>query len=184
MSNPQIISTFIGLVIGSIIFLLVRRDHMVSKDGIRWLLVAAFIVVYSLFPSLNDLIGHYLGIGYPPIIPVLLGIGAILIKLLINDTERVKTRVDMERLIQRIAMLEAELEHEKLIRNNDNIQPLKVNSNNSSPVQTRSVVNHEAQASTAKRIEPVITELLDDTEKTTLAKVEPLKSVTKSVSGG
>ncbi|NQZ08443.1 MAG: DUF2304 domain-containing protein [Algicola sp.] len=113
MSSPQIIGAAIGLFIGSIIFWLIRRDHMVSKDGIRWLLLAGFIMVYGAFPKLNDLLGEVLGISYPPIIPVLLGLGAILIKLLINDTERVKTRVDIERMIQRMAMLEAELEQMK-----------------------------------------------------------------------
>ena len=113
MSSPQIIGAAIGLFIGGIIFWLIRRDHMVSKDGIRWLFLAGFIMVYGAFPKLNDLLGEVLGISYPPIIPVLLGLGAILIKLLINDTERVKTRVDIERMIQRMAMLEAELEQMK-----------------------------------------------------------------------
>jgi hypothetical protein len=109
VSSPQIIGAGIGLFIGGIIFWLIRRDHMVSKDGIRWLLLAGFIMVYGAFPKLNDLLGEVLGISYPPIIPVLLGLGAILIKLLINDTQRVKTQVDIERMIQRMAMLEAEL---------------------------------------------------------------------------
>jgi hypothetical protein len=119
VSSPQIIGAAIGLFIGGIIFWLIRRDHMVSKDGIRWLMLAGFIMVYGAFPKLNDLLGEVLGIIYPPIIPVLLGLGAILIKLLINDTERVKTRVDIERMIQRMAMLEAELEQMKATVNND-----------------------------------------------------------------
>jgi hypothetical protein len=113
VSSPQIIGAAIGLFIASVIFWLVRRDHMVSKDGIRWLFVAALIAFYGTFPGLNDILGSFLGIGYPPIIPVLLGIGAMLLKLLLNDIERVKTRVDIERLVQRMAILEAELEQVK-----------------------------------------------------------------------
>lgn len=113
MFSPQIIGAVIGAFIGGIIFWLIRRDHMVSKDGIRWLLVAAVIMIYGAFPKLNDVLGGLLGISYPPIIPVLLGIGAILIKLLLSDIERVKTRVDIERMVQRMAMLEAELEQLK-----------------------------------------------------------------------
>lgn len=109
MSSPQIIGATIGLIIGGIIFWLIRRDHMVSRDGVRWLLIAALVVVYGTFPGVNDLIGAFLGISYPPIIPVLFGLGAVLIKLLIADIERVKTRVDIERMVQRMAMLEAEL---------------------------------------------------------------------------
>ena len=113
MSSPQIIGAAIGLFIGGIIFWLIRRDHMVSRDGVRWLLIAAVIMVYGAFPGLNDMLGAVVGISYPPIIPVLLGLGAILIKLLIGDIERVKTRVDIERMVQRMAMLEAELERVK-----------------------------------------------------------------------
>lgn len=110
MSSPQIIGASIGFFIAAVIFWLVRRDHMVSKDGIRWLFIAALILIYGAFPGINDMLGAFLGIGYPPIIPVLIGIGAMLLKLLLNDIERVKTRVDIERLVQRVAMLEAELE--------------------------------------------------------------------------
>jgi hypothetical protein len=177
LSNPQIISTVIGLLIGSIIFFLVRRDHLVSKDGIRWLIVAVFIVLYGAFPSINDELGSYLGIGYPPIIPVLLGIGAVLIKLLINDTQRVAIVVDMERMIQRIAILEAELEHEKLIRNSDNIKPLKVNSAQFTPIVTRSATV-KSQSTGSQRIEPVISELLHNhLDSSESNKVEHLKSV-------
>jgi hypothetical protein len=131
VSSPQIIGGAIGLFIGGIIFWLIRRDHMVSKDGIRWLLVAGLVMVYGAFPKLNDMLGGILGISYPPIIPVLLGIGAILLKLLLNDIERVKTRVDIERMVQRMAMLESELEQlkaktaESAPQPSDNVKPLK-----------------------------------------------------------
>ena len=172
MYSPQIIGAAIGLSIGGIIFWLVRRDHMVSKDGIRWLFIAVFITLYGAFPKLNDILGAYLGIGYPPIIPVLLGIGAVLIKLLINDTERVKTHIDIERLIQRIAILEAELEQEKLIRNNDNVKALNT---------TIPRVIEPSAKNPAVKIEPVITESLINDLAPSSAKVETLKPANKSV---
>lgn len=109
MSSPQIIGAGIGLVIFATIFWLIRRDHMVSRDGVRWILIAALVMVYGAFPGVNDMLGAFLGISYPPIIPVLLGLGAVLIKLLIGDIERVKSRVDIERMVQRMAILEAEI---------------------------------------------------------------------------
>jgi len=109
VSSPQIIGATIGLIIGGIIFWLIRRDHMISRDGVRWLFIAAATMLYGAFPGVNDLLGQFLGISYPPIIPVLLGLGAILIKLLIGDIERMKTRIDIERVVQRMAMLEAQL---------------------------------------------------------------------------
>ena len=131
MSSPQIIGATIGLIIGGVIFWLIRRDHMISRDGVRWLLIAALVMVYGAFPGVNDLLGAMLGISYPPIIPVLLGLGAVLIKLLIADIERVKTRVDIERMVQRMAILEAQLEQMKTqqSKENDNQDSSKPSSN-------------------------------------------------------
>ena len=87
---------------------------MLTRDGLRWLLVAVLVVIYGSFPVLNDLLGIFLGISYPPIIPVLLGMAAILVKLLLIDIARIKSSVDNQRLVQRIAILEAELQQLKL----------------------------------------------------------------------
>ncbi len=113
MSSPQIISSIIGLLIGGTIFWLVRRDHLVSRDGIRWLLLAILIVTYGLFPGVNDWLGNVLGIGYPPIIPVLIALGVVLIKLLAADIQRAQMKVDIDRLVQKIAILEHQLEQNR-----------------------------------------------------------------------
>jgi hypothetical protein len=180
VSSPQIVGMLIGLFIGSIIFWLVRRDHMMSKDGIGWLLVAGGIVLYGSFPGLNDKLGVFLGIGYPPIIPVLLGIGAVLIKLLINDTERVKTRVDVERLVQRIAILEAELEQEKMISNNRNVRVLKQLQPQPGSLLPDSAKTKakKGRSPTSEKIEPVISEsLIFDLSTVEPLIIEPLKRV-------
>ena len=130
MSSPQIIGAVIGLFIGGVIFWLIRRDHMVSRDGVRWLFIAAVTMLYGAFPGVNDMLGQFLGISYPPIIPVLLGLGAVLIKLLIGDIERVKTRIDIERMVQRMAMLEAELNQLKDQQSQENKTTAKSGENN------------------------------------------------------
>ena len=125
MSNPQIVGATIGLILGGTIFWLLRRDHMLSRDGLRWLIVAALVILYGSFPGLNDLLGIFLGISYPPIIPVLVGMAAILVKLLLMDIERIKSQVDIQRLVQRVAILEAELEQSKLTREHEQKQQNK-----------------------------------------------------------
>ena len=122
MSNPQIVGATIGLILGGTIFWLLRRDHMLSRDGLRWLIVAALVILYGSFPRLNDLLGTFLGISYPPIIPVLVGMAAILVKLLLTDIERIKSQVDIQRLVQRVAILEAELEQVKSTRDHEQKQ--------------------------------------------------------------
>ena len=109
MGTPQIISSILALIIGVTIVWMVRRDHLITRDGVKWVFIATAIMIYGFFPQINDAIGKGLNIGYPPIIPVLLGLGVILIKLLIADIERARMQVTINRLVQRLAMLEADL---------------------------------------------------------------------------
>lgn len=116
MTNIQIISSLIGLAISFFIFYLVRRDHLLTRDGMRWLLVAIAILLVGFFPKVFDNLGSMLGVSYPPIVPVIVGLGVVLIKLLLNDIQRARMKVDIERLVHRVGMLEADLEQEKQSR--------------------------------------------------------------------
>lgn len=82
----------------------------------RWCVVASVIVIYGLFPAANDNLGQLLGISYPPIMPILFGTALMLLKILLNDTTKARTQVNVERLIQRVSILEAELDQEKRFR--------------------------------------------------------------------
>lgn len=110
LSNPQIISLVLGVVIAGVIFWLVRKDLLVSKDAIRWLILAAGVLLFGSFPTVNDWIGVQLGVAYPPIIPVLLGFGVVLIKLIIADIQRTQLRADTSRLVQKVALLELKID--------------------------------------------------------------------------
>lgn len=110
MSDPQIVSSFIGLVIATIILFLVRRDHLLPKQAFRWFFVASIIAVLGFFPTLVDTLGVALGIAYPPIIPLIIGLCAALIKILLMDIERNKMNITQDRIVQKLAILEAELD--------------------------------------------------------------------------
>ena len=110
MSDPQIVSSVIGLVIATIIFFLVRRDHLLPKQAFRWFFVASIIAILGLFPTLVDMLGVSLGIAYPPIIPLIIGLGAALVKILLMDIERNKMNITQDRIVQKLAILEAEIE--------------------------------------------------------------------------
>jgi len=113
MSTPQIVSSLLALIIGISIFWMVRKDHLITRDGLKWTVISLGILLYGFFPQFNDVIGIKLGIAYPPIIPVLIGLGVVLIKLLIADIERAKMQVTVNRLVQRLAMLEADIRQYK-----------------------------------------------------------------------
>lgn len=115
MTNPQIVSTVIGVFIATIIYWLVRRDHLAPKQALRWILVAVIVLVLGTFPILIDWIGNAVGIAYPPIIPIIVGLCAAMVKILLMDIERNKTDITQERIVQKLAILEAELELQKKI---------------------------------------------------------------------
>lgn len=105
-NTPQFISALLALSLFISILMLLRRDQITHKDGFKWVVVAVLILFYGLFPGFNDYLGQVLGIGYPPVIPLLLGFALMTIKLLIADIERAKLQVSINRLIQKVAILE------------------------------------------------------------------------------
>ena len=105
----QLTSLVIGLALAAIILTLVRRAHLHDPHALLWLALAAGIIVLGIWPQLTDLIAPYLGVSYPPIVAVLLGLGLMLVKMMSMDLQRSRQEQRIRRLAQRLAMLEADL---------------------------------------------------------------------------
>lgn len=102
-------SAVIGLAIGGTILYLVRRDHLHGPYAVWWLTVSVGVILISLFPTSVNTVAGLLGISYPPILAVMVGMGLLLIKVLTMDLERSRQERHIRRLTQRLAMLENEL---------------------------------------------------------------------------
>lgn len=111
MASYQLTSAALGLLIAGLIIWLVRRDHLHGKYALWWLIIALAFAILGFAPKLVDAVAVMLGIGYPPILIVLLGFGFVVLKLVTMDIERSKGQVKIQRLAQRLAILEAELEN-------------------------------------------------------------------------
>ena len=105
----QLTSLVIGIALATAILILVRRAHLHGPHALWWLALAAGIIVLGIWPRLIDLIAPYLGVSYPPIVAVLLGLGLMLVKMMSMDLQRSRQEQRIRRLAQRLAMLEAEL---------------------------------------------------------------------------
>ncbi|ADE16679.1 conserved hypothetical protein [Nitrosococcus halophilus Nc 4] len=110
MIDYQWTSTFIGVLIAGLILFLVRRDHLHGPYAVWWLVVATTVVVLGVFPGLFDKVAPFFGVAYPPILAVVLGMGLLLLKVLTMDLERSRQERRLRRLVQRLAILEADLE--------------------------------------------------------------------------
>ncbi len=99
----------IGVLLAGAILFLVRRDHLHGSFALWWFAVAAAILILGLFPPVIDWLGRITGINYPPVLPIVVGIGMILIRLLKMDVDRSRSERQMRRLTQKLAILEQEL---------------------------------------------------------------------------
>lgn len=107
--TAQITAGAIGVLLAGAILYLVRRDHLHGSYALWWLAVAAAILLLGVFPPVIDWLGHVTGIYYPPVLPIVIGIGMILIRMLKMDIDRSRSERQMRRLTQKLAILEREL---------------------------------------------------------------------------
>jgi hypothetical protein len=108
-------TAIIGLMIALVILFLIRRDILHVKRSLWWIGIAVLIVVMGFFPLPIAQFGVLLGVNYPPILILTIGMGFILIKILSMDLERSRQERMLRRLTQKIAMLEGFLEAAKAV---------------------------------------------------------------------
>ena len=104
-----IVSAIIGCVLAGAILYLVRRDHLHGSYAVWWLAVAAVVMLLAIFPHIVDWLGNTLGIAYPPILAILIGMTFTLIRMLQMDIDRSRQERALRRLTQRLAILDQEL---------------------------------------------------------------------------
>ncbi len=106
----QATSLGIGMAVAIVIFVLIRRNHLMVSHSIWWLLVAAASMIFGAWPRLIDMVGAVLGIQYPPILLVIIGMGMIIIKMLTMDLNRSLQERKIRALTQRLAIIESCME--------------------------------------------------------------------------
>ena len=109
MSLMNIVTSLIGLSTAAAIFYLVRKDHLHVRYGLVWSGVALVFAFLGIFPGVFDRIGQAAGVAYPPMLAITIGFVALVLKILISDIERSRNQVKIQRLVQRTALLEAEM---------------------------------------------------------------------------
>lgn len=113
----------IGFGLAGVILYLVRRDHIYIRQGVFWILVAVFSIVFGIWPSLIDIVGGALGVAYPPTLLLLVAIIVLVLKALLSDIALTKVSRDLRRLNQRIALLETAELHPREIDDGEGSRP-------------------------------------------------------------
>lgn len=104
-----LVSAVLGILLSGAILLLVRRDHLHGSYAIWWFVVATATLLLGMFPRVVDWLGERIGIAYPPILAIIIGLGLILIRMLQMDVDRSRQERTLRRLTQRMAILDQEL---------------------------------------------------------------------------
>ena len=104
-----IITGIIGIATAATIMILIRRDHLHVRYGLWWMIAAITFSLLGLFPALFDTAAKYLGVAYPPVLALTLGMVILILKILVMDIERSRNAIKLHRLVQRIALLESDL---------------------------------------------------------------------------
>lgn len=106
----SVVTGAIGIVAALIIVILIRRDHLHVRFGLWWIAVALAFVVIGVFPQGIDWLAARLGIAYGPVLALTLGLTVFVIKILTIDIARSRDETRIVRLVQRIGMLEADVQ--------------------------------------------------------------------------
>lgn len=105
----DIVTGTIGLLVAVLILLLIRQDRLHVTHGMGWVIVAFGSALLGFAPGIIDQIASFLGVSYPPVLALSLGFALLVVKILLMDIERSRIEIRTQRLIQRVAMLEADL---------------------------------------------------------------------------
>ena len=104
-----LITGIIGVATAIAIVVLIRRDHLHVRYGLWWIIAAIAFSLLGLFPAFFDTIARTMGIAYPPVLALTVGAVILVLKILVIDIERSRNAIRMQRLTQRIALLESDL---------------------------------------------------------------------------
>lgn len=104
-----LITGTIGIVTAIIIIILIRRDHLRVQFGLWWLGAAGMFAFLGFYPTIFDSFAKQVGVAYPPMLAVTLATVILVIKILLIDIEHSRSAVRVQRLTQRLALLESEL---------------------------------------------------------------------------
>ncbi|MFT6288986.1 MAG: hypothetical protein ACJA09_003752 [Alcanivorax sp.] len=74
-----------------------------------WVVIAVCFALLGFAPGIVDAVAKYTGVSYPPVLALTLAIALLVIKILFMDIERSHIEMRNQRLVQRMAMLEADL---------------------------------------------------------------------------
>ncbi|TXK85797.1 DUF2304 domain-containing protein [Paenibacillus sp. N3.4] len=110
MMNVYVLGIVFCLIFIFICVELIRRQKLQEQYGILWLILGSLMAVFSLFPSLLDVISHRMHIYYAPSFLFLGGLLFSLVFIMHLTLVISKLHRKLTRLIQEVGLLQEQLQ--------------------------------------------------------------------------
>ncbi|MEO8261767.1 MAG: DUF2304 domain-containing protein [Pseudolysinimonas sp.] len=102
--NPQILSIVLSVVMLVVVLLLLRSYVLPEKYAVVWLIAAVMALVLSVFPGILNTVAGFFGITQPINLLFVGGFFVVLLILMQLSLELARTRDELRRVVQGIAV--------------------------------------------------------------------------------
>jgi hypothetical protein len=87
-----------------VVLVLLRFYFLPEKYAVIWLVAAIVAIILSVFPSILDTVSHFFGISQPINLLFVVGFFIVLLLLMQLSLELARTRDELRRVVQSIAI--------------------------------------------------------------------------------
>ncbi len=107
VESVQVVAILVSVGLLLLVLELVRRKLLGEDHAIVWIASAAGLVIFAIWRDSLHRVAAWLGIHYPPAALLLVLVLIVFVALLIFSVVASRQRVQIERLIEDVAILEA-----------------------------------------------------------------------------
>jgi hypothetical protein len=102
--NPQVLAIILSVVVLGIVLVLLRSYFLPEKYAVLWLVAAVVAIVLSIFPGILNAVSSFFGISQPLNLLFFAAFFIVLLLLMQLSLELARTRDELRRVVQSIAI--------------------------------------------------------------------------------
>jgi len=115
MSTVQIVALAISASLFAAVMMLVRRGRLREEYAFAWIVASLAVLALAIWRNTLDVVAKWLGVFYPPAVLLLVVIFVVFVVALYFSVVISRQRAQIERLVEEVALLDAEVRRTKPI---------------------------------------------------------------------
>lgn len=109
--SPQILAIILSVAMLVFVLVLLRFYFLPEKYAVIWLLASVVAIVLAVFPQILDALSSFFGVSQPVNLLFVAGFFVVLLLLMQLSFELARTRDELRRLVQSLAVEQEENAH-------------------------------------------------------------------------